>query len=118
MRHEKYLHMIGRYPPPHRRTHTQLDVPEPVSSEEVFHQTTLDFDIKITADSGQARYLFRVKDILSGKEYHLTMPAEQFREQLMHCGLSYQKLVGRLRMDKGGSMTYEPKEEHSSASKL
>ena len=49
-----------------------------IAEEEVFHQRTLDFDIRITSEGEE--YLFVVKDLMSLKEYRLRMNGEEFKE--------------------------------------
>jgi hypothetical protein len=45
-----------------------------------------------------------VRDLADGKEYTLTMPGDRFKEELARSRLSYESLVGRLRMEKNGEM--------------
>ena len=50
--------------------------------------------------------MFTVKDLLDGRVFVLKMGSEQFREELMRSGMSYEKMVGRLRMERNGSMNF------------
>jgi len=42
--------------------------------------------------------MFTVKDLLDGRQYSLRMESEKFREELLKNGMSYEKMVGCLRM--------------------
>jgi hypothetical protein len=45
-----------------------------------------------------------VKDLVDGRVFVLRMASERFREELMKSNMSYEKMVGRLRMEKNGCM--------------
>lgn len=68
----------------------------------MFHQKSLDFDIAILHKPEADEYQFMVKDLTQSKEYQLSMEGARFKEELANANLSYEKMVGRLRMLKTG----------------
>lgn len=72
----------------------------------MFHQKTLDFDISIQHKPETDEYMFTVKDLMESKTYQLSMEGERFKEELAACQLSYEKMIGKLRMEKQGQMVF------------
>ena len=66
--------------------------------EELFHEKSLDFDISIKHSSETDQYVFTVKDLADNRQYSLKMEGDKFKEELLASGMSYELMVGRLRL--------------------
>ena len=51
-------------------------------------------------------YMFTIVNLADSKLSELSMNTEKFREHLAECNYSYERMIGRLRMDKNGEMKY------------
>lgn len=51
-------------------------------------------------------YVFSIKDLADNRQYSLKMEGEKFKEEYASSGMSYELMVGRLRMEKNGCMKF------------